>query len=834
MRIIELAKEFNMQPLELVDYLRSKGIAVRNHMSVLSDEDVEKVKALKSTETEEKLNSSSVKKKVIKKKVIKNKVAKKDEAKTLTKVTKRRSIIRKKKVDKKVEVKQVKDVSKDSDLKAEEKPSIQNKEQNLKEAVERVDNYEYGNKKEKQTEDTDYDQDEKKSKKRLKNLANVVGHSLSRSKILQQTRADNELKSYAVLSGIGKPIYTTIHKKRDYSGPAKETEITKAKESKRIIKIEGSIDIVTLSRQLGVKKNVLINDCLDLNLLVKDSDILGMQLAGEIAQMYDHKVENISFDESKFIIKEESEDKKHCIERPPVITVMGHVDHGKTTLLDYIRGTKVVASEDGGITQHIGAYSVDVNGSKLTFLDTPGHAAFSSIRKRGANITDIVVLVVAADDGVMPQTKESIKFIKEANVPMIIAINKMDKEGVSSDKIKQELMEFNITPEEWGGDVMMVEISALKGKGVDNLLESIALQAEIMDLKANPKSNALGVILESKIEQGRGCMATVLVSEGILKKGDVIVAGESYGRVKSAFDYLSRQLKEVPPSTPAQILGLDRPPQPGESFNIVKNEREARKIVENRTSERKKLNDVSVEKTLTLDNFFSEAEGDTVKKLSLIIRSDTIGSYEAIKSSLIALSNNEVSVDIINGGVGAITDNDIQFAISSKAIVIGFNMRPVTSAARLAEDRGVEVKTYSIIYELINDVTLALEGILDPDLEEKYIGRAEVRETFNISKVGTIAGSYVIDGSLNNNCNIRLLRNEKIIYDGKLSSLKRFKDNVKEVKNNMECGVSLENFNDIKVGDVFEAYIINKKKRKLDDIVMTNSTAKVSEDNKSL
>jgi translation initiation factor IF-2 len=511
---------------------------------------------------------------------------------------------------------------------------------------------------------------------------------------------------------------------------------------------------------------------------------------------------------------------------------MGHVDHGKTTLLDTLRKAKVAAGEAGGITQHIGAYSVKVeSGKQVTFLDTPGHAAFASMRQRGANATDIVVLVVAADDGVMPQTKESIKFCENAGVPIIVAINKIDKPGANLDRIKQELTEFNLLAEDWGGQTQFVPVSALKGDGIDNLLDAILLQAEMLDFRADPKGNVEGVVIESKIEAGRGPMATILIQTGTLHKGDSIVVGETCGRARSLTDHLGNQIDSAGPSTPVQILGLDQAPSPGDQVNVVKNDREAKKIIENRISERKLLAAAPEKKKVSLEDFFSSAskEGEEQKMLNLIIRSDVQGSYEAIKQALETLGNQEVAVKVIAGGVGPITDSDVQMAHTAGGFIIGFNMRPVTSARKMAEEKGVDIKNYSIIYELINDVKMALEGLLDPEFVEEFIGRAEVRTVFNIPKAGVIAGSYVIDGKISQGCSIRLLRNGKIIHDGKMSSLKRFKDDAKEVKNGYECGIALQDFHDIKEADIFEAYMMIQKKRTLDDAKgMTAGAAKES------
>lgn len=661
--------------------------------------------------------------------------------------------------------------------------------------------------------------DEDKDKKRVGDLAAAMGKKagVAGKKDITVIRADEELKYASAL--VGQAIYTPAKKKKIYSGPTQKTLITEVKESKRFITVHGVATAEDLAQKLSVRFDSFANRLLEINLLVRPDDYIGVKLAGEIAALYNYRVEDVAFNEEAVLNKKASEDKSKLPVRNPIITIMGHVDHGKTSLLDYIRTEKVAAGEAGGITQHIGAYSVKVKNSMITFLDTPGHAAFAAMRQRGANVTDIVVLVVAADDGVMPQTIESIKFCKNADVPIIVAVNKIDKPTANPDKVKQGLMEFELLPEEWGGQTQYVNVSAHTGQGIDELLEAIQLQAEIMELREDPKGSAEGIVIESKVEVGRGPVATILVQKGTLNKGDAIVVGETYGRARSLMDYTGKMLNAAGPSTPVQILGLDSVPSPGDVLNVVKNEREAQKVVENRVSERKALENTSVEiKKVSLEDFFATAQNNSeaVKKvLKLIIRSDVQGSYEAIRTAVEQLGNDEVSVEVISGGVGAITDNDVALAASSQAFILGFNMRPVTSARRMAEEKGVDIKTYSIIYELINDVTLALEGMLTPERVEKYIGRAQVRETFNIPKVGTIAGTAVVDGKIERGCNIRLLRDGKIVYDGKLTTLKRFKDEVKEVKNGYECGMSLENFNDIKVEDLIEAYIMEEKKRTL-------------------
>jgi len=660
--------------------------------------------------------------------------------------------------------------------------------------------------------------------KRIGDLAAAVSKKsgATKSESLTQMRGTEELKLAGAV--MGRQLYTPMKRKKIFMGATKQTTITELKESKRVVDVYGVITAGELSQKLSQKFGALKDQALTINLLLKEDDYIGVKLATEISDLFDYKVVDKAFDENKLIQAKVVEDKSHLPLRNPIITVMGHVDHGKTTLLDQIRKTKVTDGEAGGITQHIGAYSVLVGDSTISFLDTPGHAAFGAMRQRGANLTDIVVLVVAADDGVMPQTKESIKYARNAGSPIIVAINKMDKEGANPERIKQELTEFELVSEDWGGDTMFVPISALNNEGIVELLEAIKLQAEILELREDPKGKATGIVIESRVESGRGPVATVLVQKGTLKKGDAVVAGECYGRARSLMNDAGTMLNDAGPSIPVQILGFATPPSPGETVNIVKSEREAKKIVENRIAERKKLASSEKPQVASLEDFFAATEETADKKiLNLIIRSDVQGSYEAIVEALEALGNDEVGVNVLSGGVGAITDNDVQLATSSNGYLIGFNMRPVTSARKLAEQNGVEVRTYSIIYKLIDEITMALEGMLDPEKIEKYIGRAEVRDTFSIPKIGTVAGSAVIDGKIERGCNIRVLREGKILHDGKLSTLKRFKDEVKEVSNGYECGMALEGFDDIKVNDIIEAYLLEEKKRTLDSETVSNS-----------
>ena len=514
------------------------------------------------------------------------------------------------------------------------------------------------------------------------------------------------------------------------------------------------------------------------------------------------------------LLKEDEEDETLMIKRPPVVCVMGHVDHGKTSLLDAIRHTNVTDREAGGITQHIGAYVVEINGEKITFLDTPGHEAFTAMRMRGASSTDIAILVVAADDGVMPQTVEAINHAKAAGVEIIVAINKIDKPGANIERVKQELTEYELIPEDWGGSTIFVPVSAHTKEGIPELLEMILLTAEVMELKANPNRAARGLVIEAELDKGKGSVATVLVQKGTLHVGDAIAAGSAHGRVRAMMDDRGRRVKEAGPSQPVEILGLNEVPNAGEVFVGCENEKEARSFAETFIAQNKvKLLD-ETKSRMSLDDLFSQIQEGNLKELDIVVKADVQGSVEALKQSLLKLSNDEVVIKVIHGGVGAINESDVILASASNAIIIGFNVRPDATAKDIAEREGVDIRLYRVIYNAIEDVEAAMKGMLDPVFEEKILGHAEVRQTFKASGVGTIAGAYVQDGIFERNCSCRLIRDGIVVFDGPLASLKRFKDDVKEVRSGYECGFVFENYNDIKEGDQVEAYKMVEIERK--------------------
>ncbi len=602
------------------------------------------------------------------------------------------------------------------------------------------------------------------------------------------------------------------------SKQSKQTEVTISKAIKRIIRISDSITVGELAKRMGVKANELIAELMRQGSMVTINHPLDYESAAILAAEFNYEVENVAFDEETILEVEpgkEKEDQAEDLEtRPPVVTIMGHVDHGKTSLLDAIREANVTAGEAGGITQHIGAYDVELEGKKITFLDTPGHEAFTAMRARGAGVTDIVILVVAADDGVMPQTKEAINHSKAAGVPIIVAINKIDKADANPDRVKQELTEFELVPEDWGGDTIFVEVSAKQHTNLDTLLEMILLQAEVMELQANPNKRAKGSIVEARLDKGRGPVATVLVQDGTLKIGDAIVAGLHYGRVRSMVNAGGEQVQQAGPSFPVEVTGLGGVPDAGETFHAVENEKAAKEVSQHRQSKQREI-DLAKSSKVSLDQLFAKMQEGVVEELAVIIKADVQGSVEAVRDALEKLSTDSCRLNVIHTGVGGISESDVTLATASNAIVLGFNVRPEVKAKALAEAEQVDIRLYSVIYDAVNDIHDAMEGLLAPTLKEKELGRVEVRETFHVSRVGTIAGCYVLDGRIVRNAQVRLVRDNVVVWEGKLNSLKRFKDDVKEVNSGYECGIGLENYNDIKVGDIIEAFEMEEVKTEL-------------------
>jgi len=599
-------------------------------------------------------------------------------------------------------------------------------------------------------------------------------------------------------------------KKKHYKKIQKQD---KEEEEQRVIHISEDTTVFEFASMLNVDFSEVIQKLFELGIMVRKNDFINIDAAKIIAQEYGFEVEEKTLENT---IQEEieSEDEEGVLEpRPPIVTVMGHVDHGKTSILDAIRHTHVVAKESGGITQHIGAYSVNYNGKQITFLDTPGHEAFAEMRARGAMLTDIVVLVVAADDGVMPQTIEAINHAKAANVPIVVAINKIDKPNANPERVKQELSKYNIIPEEWGGENLFVNVSAKKNIGIDELLESILLQAEIMELKANPHKRAKGVVIEAKLNKQKGPVCDVVIQEGELNVGDNIVVGNTYGKARVLIDDKGKRIKKATVSMPVEILGLHEVPEAGDILYVVKDEKIAKSIAEKRKEKYKES--LQKKTTVKLENIFENLSSGQIKELPIIVKADVYGSIEAISAAVQKISTDEVAVKIVHAGVGEISKSDVNLASVSNAIIVGFNVRPSNDALKLANDLKIEIRTYKVIYDIIEDIKNALSGLLSPTIEEEILGRADVREVFSVPKVGNVAGCYVTYGKVTRNSKIRVIRNGVIIFEGSIASLKRFKDDVSEVASGFECGIRIDKFNDVNVGDQLESYILKEVKKTL-------------------
>ncbi|OGW34475.1 MAG: hypothetical protein A2X58_04925 [Nitrospirae bacterium GWC2_56_14] len=604
------------------------------------------------------------------------------------------------------------------------------------------------------------------------------------------------------------------HKKDDRYAPQTDVaEITKPR--KKVVKIQEGCTIKEFAEVIGQKVSDVIKKLMANGIMATQNQQMDTDAAMILAEGYGIKAEIMNIETAEDVLEETVDTAESQVLRPPVVTIMGHVDHGKTSLLDAVRETNVVSREAGGITQHIGAYQVSLNNRDITFLDTPGHAAFTAMRARGAQVTDIVVLVVAADDGVMPQTREAVNHAKAANVPIIVAINKIDKPESKPDRIKQELAEFELTPEEWGGQTIFCEVSAKKKIGLEHLLEMILIQADVLELKANPDKMARGTVIEAKLDKGRGPVATVLVQSGTLKVGDFFVTGSQFGKVRALINDKGERIESAGPSMPAEVIGFSNVPLAGDRFVVLEEERKARQIAESRQAKQRST-ELGLMKKVTLEDLHTQIQEGVVKELNIVIKADVSGSAGAIVDSLEKLSTSAVKLKVIHTSVGAITETDVMLAAASNAIIIGFSVRPEPKAAELAQREGVDIRLYNIIYNAIDDIKAAMEGLLEPTLKERILGRAEVRQTFHVSKVGTIAGSYVVEGMLSRQCDgVRIIRDNVLVYTGKFHSLKRFKDDAREVQAGYECGIGIENFNDIKVGDFVECFVIDKVAAKL-------------------
>ena len=603
-------------------------------------------------------------------------------------------------------------------------------------------------------------------------------------------------------------------KARRTAAPGQKTQITTSKAIKRRIKVDDAIIISDLAKRMGIKAGEMIKILMGMGVMTTVNQSIDFDTAVVVAAEFDYEVERAAFEEET-VLKQEADDPEKLQERPPVVTIMGHVDHGKTSLLDVIRKTKITETEAGGITQHIGAYHVATDRGQIAFLDTPGHEAFTAMRSRGAKITDLVILVVAADDGVMPQTLEAINHSKAAEVPIIVAINKIDKANADPDRVKRELAENGLTPEDWGGDTIFVHVSAKEHQGIDDLLEMISLQAEVLELKANADKLAYGHVVEAKIDSGRGPVATVLVQDGTLRNGDAVVCGIHFGKIRALLDDRGVQVESAGPSIPVEILGLSGVPMAGDEFVVLTDEKSARQVSGHRI-QKQRSKELAQTNRLSLEKLYEQIQQGEVKDLNLILKADVHGSIEALGDALTKLSNEEVKVKVIHSATGTITESDISLAAVSNAIIIGFNVRPTPKVQAFAGEENVDMRFYNVIYDVIKDVKGAMVGLMESTYKEHVTGTAEVREIFQIPKVGAIAGSYVTDGKLERGQRMRVVRDGVVLYEGKNSSLRRFKDDAKEVQAGYECGIGVENFNDIKVGDILESYYLEEIRPKIE------------------
>ncbi|MED2973284.1 translation initiation factor IF-2 [Fictibacillus sp. B-59209] len=758
MRVYEYAKKQNVQSKDIIDKLKTMNVDVSNHMSMIDEDAIRKLNDAyqpknKMTEEkhkiEQKKNTSNV-----------NKVENKNESKKENTMK----------------------------IKKDETPKKPNSSQNNKPAPKSGNN----------------SQNSKPAPKSGNNSQNAKPGQKGGSNFKPGNKNNNSNHN-------NKNRNNKNNNNRGKSAPAPQPKPLPVTPDK--ITFSGSLTVSELAKKLAKEPSEIIKKLMFLGVMATINQELDKETIELIASDYNVEVEEeIIIDETEFENFDNADKEEDLQVRPPVVTIMGHVDHGKTTLLDSIRDTKVTASEAGGITQHIGAYQIEDKGKKITFLDTPGHAAFTTMRARGAQVTDITILVVAADDGVMPQTVEAINHAKAAQVPIIVAVNKMDKEAANPDRVMQELTEHALVPEDWGGDTIFVNVSALKGEGIDDLIEMIQLVAEVEELKANPKRAAQGTVIEAQLDKGRGSVATLLVQNGTLNVGDPIVVGNTFGRVRAMVNDIGRRVKVAGPSTPVEITGLNEVPQAGDQFMVFVDEKKARQIGEARSKKQVEAQRKESSK-LNLEDLFNQIKEGDIKEINVIIKADVQGSAEALAGSLQKIDVEGVKVKILHTGVGAITESDIILASASNAIIIGFNVRPDNNAKRTAEAEKVDVRLHRIIYNVIEEIESAMKGMLDPEFAEKVIGQVEIRTTFKVSKVGTIAGCYVTDGKITRDSTVRLIRDGVVIYEGKIDALKRFKDDAKEVSAGYECGITLEKFNDIKEGDVIEAYIMEEIKR---------------------
>lgn len=784
MRVYELAKILNMNNKELIGKLNEMGVEVKSHSSGVDEETVAKVKKLYGKDDTPKPEQKQEPARSVKPQP-KDEVQNKSVNASAHKKTSRQPAAEKQQASAVSGKTDKNDRNERNDKQSDASKSAQNNKnrpaQNNNNKNKPVQNNKSGKNK------TD-DNNKGSNFTRPKPNINAQGHINKKNKKNKKNRLKRE------------------------ETPVQEVPV-ETEDDIKIIQIGNTITVKELADKLGRNSADIVMRLMKKNVMASVNQEIEFELAEAVCDELDviaERAEEIDLLEEEF--REEEDNEEDLVERPPVVVVMGHVDHGKTSLLDAIRHSNVTTREAGGITQHIGAYTVAIDGKPITFLDTPGHEAFTAMRMRGAQVTDIAVLVVAADDGVMPQTIEAINHAKAAGVEIIVAINKIDKPSANPERVKQELVEYGLISEDWGGDTICVPVSAATKEGIDHLLEMIILVAEMKELKANPNKKARGSIIEAQLDKGRGAVATVLVQNGTLNVGDPIVAGSTYGRVRAMMNDKGQKVKKAGPSMPVEILGLNEVPRAGDMFYVAQSEKHARQVAESVAAKNREDLIKDTPQKVSLDDLFSQIQSGNIKELNIVIKADVQGSVEAVRASLEKLSNDEVRIRTIHGGVGAITESDVMLASASNAIIIGFNVRPEASAKTVADDQKVDIRLYRVIYNAIEDITAAMKGMLDPVFEEKVIGHAEIRQLFKASGVGTIGGAYVKDGKIQRNARVRIVRDGIVVHEGELATLRRFKDDVKEVATGYECGIVINKFNDIKEGDIVEAFVMEEIK----------------------
>jgi len=827
-KVADLAVELNLPVEELILKLKDSGFSIKGAQSLLSEEEVERIKemfkpkkefiVIKKEEVEVAQEQPKKRKLIIKKKVQPTEeVQPKPEEKLISEEAK----VEGEQVE--VEIEEAKEI-KEEEKKETEKPEEPSAKRVVTEFKPRRERY---RKREEKPEITPppqpipekLEKEEKKKKEKIK--AEEKKPKKKPSALKREREVKEDIEDFFFEEEPTELFEERLEEEEKPRIPAKKEKPTKEPSrpstlppKERKIKVYETIQVGELAKLMGVKVGELLKKALMMGLPLTINQSIDADTAAILADEFGFKVEKAPIEEElllQYVPPKEEELKP----RPPVVTVMGHVDHGKTTLLDAIRKTDVASREAGGITQHIGAYKVTLeDGRQITFIDTPGHEAFTTMRARGAQVTDIVILVVAADDGVMEQTKEAIEHARAAGVPIVVAINKIDKPNANPERVKSQLAELGLVPEEWGGDTLMANISARNRIGIEELLELVLLQAEMLDLKAAYDRPARGRVIESRLDKGKGPVATVLIQEGTLREGDVFVSGQTFGKVRAMLDSLGQRVKEATPSTPVEILGFEELPQAGDDFIVVEDEEKARKIAEYRQRKAREA-EAAKQTKISLEKLFEKLKEGELKELKIVLKADTQGTLEALDASLQKLSTDKVKVTIIRKGIGAITESDVMLASASDAIVIGFNVKPTSQAKEIAKQEGVDIRFYDVIYHLLEDIKKAMEGLLEPVFEEVITGIAEVRATFKVPKVGIVAGCYVKEGVISRNSKVRVIRDGVVVFTGGIASLKRFKEDVKEVQAGYECGLKIENFNDVKVGDIIEAFEIRKVEQKL-------------------